>query len=95
MSKNDPAFPVAYEFEHAVAGPMVYTANGLTKRKWFAGMAMQGQLANADIVTALSKQLEHGSHVIALITRSAYEYADAMLESQSEAEDNNDAPSSE
>lgn len=42
MNPNDPAFPHVADFGIDDRS----MAEGLTKREWFAGMAMQGMLAN-------------------------------------------------
>lgn len=64
MTDNSgPAFPVS-----AVVVDTGYT--GLTLRKWFAGMAMQGMLAN-------SSSIDHSNESIA---EDAFNMADAMIE---------------
>lgn len=64
MSKsNKPAFPVMG------VGDYANYATGLTKREWFAGMALQGFLAgNPDIQPAKERA-----------AIMAFEYADSML----------------
>lgn len=62
---NDPAFPVS---------PADYSAkHGLTKREYFAAMAMQGLLAN-------------DTHY-ALMTEKAVHYADMLIEKLNSTED--------
>jgi hypothetical protein len=63
MKDNEPAFP----FE----GPTEYYG-GLTKREWFAGMAMMGFLSNHDVDPMRTKYIT--------IKEWAYNQADAMLE---------------
>ena len=59
MAKGEESAPAA----PVTAGNQVY-ATGLTKREWFAGMAMQGLIAG-------------GKHEAEKIPRLAYAYADA------------------
>jgi len=65
MNKNDPAFPIqtSHNTDRNVAD------FGLTKREWFAGMAMQGMCARADAPPNIES-----------IKLVAYGIADAMLE---------------
>jgi hypothetical protein len=62
-----PAFPAQHfdlaEHEH-----------GMTLRDWFAGMAMQGMLAN---------DIECGPEQVPIIVASAYVLADAMIQERS------------
>ena len=41
-NKDESAFPVKVDTFHGSAG---FTSNGLTKREYFAALAMQGQIA--------------------------------------------------
>ena len=69
MSEIDsvgPAFPVTPTDNSGKIGPTEY---GLTKREWFAGMALQGILSRDSIQF-------HKSTTIAVW---AYDYADAMV----------------
>lgn len=59
------AFPVTPTDRSGQIGPTEY---GLTKREWYAGMALQGLLANPSTIL---KQ--------AYIPELSYEYADAMI----------------
>lgn len=53
--------------------------NGLTKREWFAGMALQGMLADSNDVPK-SELKKHGvEEVHDYIAQAAFEYADAMI----------------
>lgn len=65
--KSEPAFPT-HSFTQP-SGDFIWPQNGLTKREWFAGMALQGFLAaNQDIQPAPGRTAE-----------IAFKYADAML----------------
>ena len=81
MSKNDPAFPQPV--------PRIASEHGLTKRDWFAGMALEIGYTLAAIKTSASCPKPE------CIAEAAYRIADAMLESQSDAEENNHGVSSE
>jgi len=43
----------------------------MTKREWFAGMALSGFLANSNIKTSIDDSV---------VSRVAFEFADAMME---------------
>jgi hypothetical protein len=66
MNGNDLANPVKYLF-----GEEFYTAGGLTKREFIAAMAMQGLLANSDLVNGSTTNL---------IADWAVDHADALIE---------------
>jgi len=51
---------------------------GLTKREWFAGLAMEGMWANNDVVNTLAHNAP-GKESIGVIKKMAYAQADAML----------------
>jgi len=84
MNKNDPAFPciitvsreTTCEAEAIEAGSYdgkIYDqvpCSGLTKREWFAGMAMQGMLSSNEFAGTSPHDIK----------KYAYEQADAMLE---------------
>ena len=76
MKKNDggPAFPTG----------IVYTKPhmpGMSLRDWFAGMALQGFCANADL-----HGKEQGTWIGDATARDAYSYADAMLQERDKEE---------
>ena len=77
MKKADqPAYPYPdmAQFDFSLGEMM-----GLTKREWFAGMAMQGILSNPSWTDALATE----SEVISPKVRDqAYSFADAMLEEE-------------
>lgn len=65
-NKDEPAFPVqSFTIQN---GEIVWGEPGLTKREWFAGMALQGLLANPGIDSD-----QEGLPV------EAVQYADALL----------------
>ena len=56
IDSGGPAFPVSPK---KVEAGLVYMAcDGLSKREWFAGMALQGLLANAEITGGDSRPVE-------------------------------------
>ena len=61
IASGGPAFPMSHEQKQTGVW-------GLTKREWFAGMALQGLMANR---SAIVKQLH--------IPELCFEYADAMI----------------
>jgi hypothetical protein len=67
MKDGGPAFP-AQHFDLADG------EHGMTLRDWFAGMALQGMLAN---------DIESGPEQVPIIVASAYVLADAMLAERS------------
>lgn len=68
MSEIDdggPAFPTDSESQ---VGERVWHFSGITKREWFAGMALQGMLANPSINIAKSD-----------LCNGAFNFADKMI----------------
>lgn len=65
IDSGSSAFPVTPTDNSGQIGPTEY---GLTKREWFAGMALQGLLANPSVIL---KQTD--------IPELSFEYADAMI----------------
>jgi hypothetical protein len=63
-NKNAPAFP-------ATDGTTAFYEPGLSKREYFAGVAMQGMLANSTINQGYSSSSDWA--------RSAVEFADALI----------------
>ena len=61
IDSGGPAFPMSHEQKQTGVW-------GLTKREWFAGMALQGLLANPSTIL---KQAD--------IPELSFEYADAMI----------------
>lgn len=76
--KNEPAFPtpagINLKNEH-------FVAYGLTKREYFAAMAMQGLLANSDIKTlfALTQFASEIDYSDKHLTKQAVASADALI----------------
>lgn len=64
-NKDQPAFPTTWDTTHR---PETQTDGGLTKREYFAGLAMQGMLANP--------QLDIGKETI---EKAAVDFADYLL----------------
>ncbi len=71
MKDGGPAFPVPAELCQDLT---VQEQRGMTLRDWFAGMAMQGMLAN---------DIECGPEQVPIIVASAYILADAMIQERS------------
>ena len=65
IESGGPAFPTDGESQVATH---LWHFSGLTKREWFAGMALQGLLANPSTIL---KQAD--------IPELSFEYADAMI----------------
>jgi len=66
--KDEPAFPQTIDD----MGTMRSVTQGLSKREWFAGMALQGMLS-ANFHSGMVK------HDAPLAAKQAYVFADAML----------------
>ena len=71
LKDGGPAFPLQ---ESLWQNGMPFDANGLTKREWFAGMALQGYLAGRNAPFIDGHHIRKESVAIA-----CYGYADAML----------------
>lgn len=66
---NNPVFPVQWTVE-STSGPQTVIMTGLTKREFFAAMAMQGKLSGGEY---------HDHREIENFAKSAVAYADALL----------------
>lgn len=72
MSKgNEPAYP------HGDHGCHL---GGLTKREYFAGLAMQGWLANSDMLAAVYDHNATEQQFLSIVAKAAGEAADAVLD---------------
>ena len=73
LNGNDMAFPCEIQTgeSNGRGGMCTVTSKGLTKREWFAGMALSGFLANSNIKTSIDDSV---------VSRVAFEFADAMME---------------
>ena len=71
--KDEPAFPCMLESVNldSQGGSVEIPMSGLTKREWFAGMAMQGMLTTLDWDAAKCMPTN--------IAQNAYKMADAMV----------------
>lgn len=80
--KNEPAFPVEITVNEDGSRSGMQTGNssgwetGLSKREWFAGMAMQGLLSNARLWQNLE---DYQGNMLEWIGSQALEYADAII----------------
>jgi hypothetical protein len=71
-----PAFPVSPESAERLGCVFTHEDVGLTKRDWFAGMALIGFIADPGD----KDDPETWEEVLKRIPRAVYEIADAMLE---------------
>lgn len=77
IKDGGPAFPEAYfENDPGGIGQGILYYPGLTKREWFAGMALKGLLSNRDYIVQVGKVYDAPTAVIA---EQSFEMADAML----------------
>ena len=80
IDSGGPAFPMSHEQKQTGVW-------GLTKREWFAGMALQGMLSDPSpssrgCAEAVASNLATGRDIstfTGIITKAAYHYADAMI----------------
>ncbi len=78
MNPNQQAYPIAYEEEYGDYGKkMLVTQTGLTIRQYYAGLAMQGLVANGSTVFGDK------------IAISAVNYADDLINELNKREDEN------
>ena len=85
IESGGPAFPGSYTGQHGE----IRWSDGMTKREWYAGMALQGILHKSDYVAkacaeAVVSDIGHGRpwseiSFLKILTDSAYAYADAMI----------------
>lgn len=57
-------------------------APGMSLRDWFAGMALQGSLANNDFTSAVAKAVPDAKKANESFAIGAYALADAMLKAR-------------
>lgn len=77
MSEIDdggPAFPVSPK--KVEAGVVYITCDGLSKREWFAGMALQGFLSGGVTLPSDSK---YKDDPFELCAKASFNFADSML----------------
>jgi hypothetical protein len=79
--KDEPAFPFCVWVGDVHTGHN----GGLTKREWFAGMALQGMLANPKEHEFWSTAKYPADQTRNMICDSCYKFADAMLERRGKA----------
>ena len=61
--------------------------DGMSQRDWHAGLAMQGFVSNHENIRAMRAAAEQeGITIQAMVARTAYEMADAMLAERGRAE---------
>lgn len=53
---------------------------GLTKREYFAGLAMQGLLAGKEGELIINCDRNYFDHIVEALSRTSVEYADALIE---------------
>ncbi len=74
-----PAFPRTGSKD--IHGYGVDDQEGMTLRDWFAGLALQGMMASPELLQVVSsKEFGGDGSAPARCARSAYRFADAMLE---------------
>ncbi len=70
---NRRAFPVPHDQYNPITP-------GMTLREWYAGLALQGMLANNDMIKAVARVAERREMVVAeTLVKTALAYADALL----------------
>lgn len=69
INDGGPAFPMALNETTSSCSPV-----GMSLRDWFAGMALQGIMANGDWSKSPNRETFEASY-----SKYAYDYADAML----------------
>lgn len=74
--KDEPAFPLVEDKSIKAMLKLNGDPRGLTKREYFAGLAMQGYLANGFVKEVYLKQGEQMERSIAMMSIDA---ADALL----------------
>ena len=79
--KDDPVYPqnVAFSPYGDVASSWDSGLGGLTKREYFAAMAMQGILANLDGDELLPVMVEQNKQAYELVAEGAVNNADALI----------------
>lgn len=82
-NNGGPAFPIPLLEGETFHG----NANGMSMRDWFAGMTLQGFMANTSMLDYLDRQSDQTrEHRIACVAILCYEYADAMLQERARSE---------
>jgi len=86
MDNSGSAFPVIGKWEEK-GKEFTVVNTGLTKREWFAGMALQGIFSNRDYLISTNELAKQKGKTLAeLISLVCYENADAMLAASQEEE---------
>jgi hypothetical protein len=77
INDGGPAFPVAgFQFKNKDGSEgFILPMEGMSLRDYFAAAALQGIISDASISASIKKDGE-------LVSRSAYEFADAMLKAR-------------
>ena len=73
---NNPAFPTTWTIE-SISGPQEVVMRGLTKREYFAALAMQGFASNPDWAKTMSK--DDWDEYRNRLSNAATELADALI----------------
>ena len=79
--KNDggPAFPIRFRYEKSDGSIVTHEADGMSLRQWYAGMALQGLLAESAHPQSAGSWKQAGS-----FAANAFELADAMIAAEKE-----------
>ena len=81
MNKNDPAFPIIKSSQNGNLQIVnIYSTGGLTKREYFAAMALQGILAANPTISVMPKD-----NPVNLLAIPAVAFADALLDELSKS----------
>jgi hypothetical protein len=77
---NQLAYPFSYEEEYGDHGyKRLTTHNGLTKREYFAALAMQGMLCNPRITELMGSNIKKEEDQYAFIVESSTKMSDALI----------------
>ena len=77
--KNESAFPLSSQRVSELKMANTTSLDGLTKREWFAGLIMQGQFANAEIIKEVSKFYREPEAFADRLAKMARHSADALI----------------
>jgi len=73
MENNDGGYVYPHDSSNA------RICNGITRRDWLAGMAMQGMLSRENILTDLDVNVNRRKTLKRVVAEWAYEYADSLI----------------
>lgn len=83
INANQPAFPEIKTTDRSEIygkyNPNVHSTGGLTKREYFAAMAMHGMLANSEIIKIMTDAKIHPDRQAEFLSVAAIEQGDELL----------------